>query len=142
METTLYIRMDILKKIQCAAQLKNISCSKMIAILLRQVMGSIQNPWPVGILVRYQQRRKPEEWYTLHVQLIEDDYEFVQDMRRLLKLSVSLMLAIAAKKYLTKLIKGKVIDNYPFLKNYFVGKEAIDNIMYWRFTWCYPANAT
>ncbi len=130
--------MDILRKISQAAKVQNISCSAMIVILLKNAMKDIGNPDCIGRLVQYQAPLRPEEWHTFHITWKEYDYEYFQDMRKLRKMSVSLLLARAVKKFLGKMNKIKKSDNYLFI-NYNIIKEVIDNIICWRFIWgCTP----
>ncbi|OHD70438.1 MAG: hypothetical protein A2W19_15605 [Spirochaetes bacterium RBG_16_49_21] len=139
METTLNIRVDILERVAKAAQLKNMTCSEMIVLLIKQVMGDIRFPEPIGRLVRYQERRWPKDWRVFHVQVREDDYEYLVDCRRLFKMSVSLILAYAVQRYLSKLLKRKMTDNYHFM-NYMLIRETIDNLISWRLIWGFPPN--
>src|SRR5208337_5556141 len=107
METTLNMRTDILERISIAARKSGITRSKIAIFLIKQAMGDINNPEPLGRLVQYQTRRRPEEWCEFHLRLREDDYEYLQDLKKLLKMSVSLILSIAVQKYLAKFSKSK-----------------------------------
>jgi len=128
METTLNIHVDIYKRIVDAAARKGLSCSELIVYLLKKVMDDMPNPSNLGKMVQYQKRSTPDEWHTLHVSLREDDYEYFLDLRKLMKMSVSFILACAVKKYLHGLINKKITDNYQF-KNYILAKMVIDNIV-------------
>jgi len=139
METTLNIHAHILEKISLAARSRGMSRSEMIILLIKKAMDDIPDPARIGRMVRYQRRSMPTEWCTFHVQLRMDDYEFFLDLRKLLKMSVSLILAYAVKKFLDKLVKANTTDNYQY-RNYVVIKEYIDNIVSWRFIWGYPPN--
>jgi hypothetical protein len=139
MKTTLNIREEILNKIIQVAKIKGLTRSEMITVLLKQIMGDVRNPKPIGRLVRYQQRNRRGLWRTIHVTWRMDMYEYLQDLRRLLKLSVSLMLADAVQKYLGRLLKRTIADNYHF-SNYVLIKETIDNIICWRHIWGFPPN--
>ncbi len=136
MRTTLNVGTDILQQISRAAQAEGIRRSEMMVILIKKVMIDIKNPECIGKLIRYQARREPEEWEISHLSLRWDDYEYFQDMRKLLKMSVSFILAYAVKKFLGKTKTLLKRDNYPF--NYVIVKETIDNIICWRFFWGFP----
>jgi len=138
METTLNIHSDILKRIDTAAKTKGISCSEMIVVLLKKVMNDNGNPPCIGRLVRYQERCKPEHWQVFHVQLRSDEYEYFLDLRKLLKMSVSLILAYAVNKFLGKKIRSCNTDNYQY-ENYVIMKEYINSIICWKFMWGYPS---
>ncbi len=137
METTLNIRADLLDQITHAAKTNNISNSEMISILIQKVLEENINQGPLGKRVRYQRRRNPHEWRIFHVKIREDMYEYWLDLRKLLKLSVSFILAYAVKKYLSKLIEGKDTDNYH-PNNYIIAKESYDNVIVWKLIWGFP----
>lgn len=138
METTLNIRAGNLEKITSAADSLGISCSAMIVALMQKVMAEGAHPVRMGRLVRYQIRTRPGDWRAFHVQLREDEYEYFLDMRKLLKMSVSLILAYAVKRFLINPIKENVTDNYPNqFRNYLIVKEYINNIICWKFIWGY-----
>ena len=136
METTLNIRTDIMYQISRSAKAHGMCCSELIVILLKKVMKDIGNPDCMGMLVQYQARRRPEEWHTFHIKWKEYDYEYFQDLRRLLKKSISLLLAHAVRKFLSKKNKINRNDNYLYV-NYSIIKELINNITSWRFIWGY-----
>ena len=66
-----------------------------------------------------------------------DEYEYFLDLRKLLKKSISAIVAYAVKKYFKGIIKSNITDNYPF-KNYVIIKETINNVITWRLFWGYP----
>jgi hypothetical protein len=137
METTLNIHVDILAQINRAARARGISRSKTIIILIKNVMKDIPDPGRMGRLVQYQPRNSPDKWHRFHIQLRIDDYEYLLDLRKLLKMSVSSILAYALQKYGDKLMDGNGADNNRY-KNYMIIREVIDNIICWRFIWGYP----
>ncbi len=138
MNTTLNINVETLKQITEAATLRSISSSEMIVTLLDMVMKDINNPDNLGRMVRYQKRRNPGDWRIFHVIIREDAYEYWLDLRKLLKMSVSLILARAVKKYLRK--SNKIYsDNYRFM-NYIIIKEVIDSAIVWKFIWGWPSD--
>lgn len=137
METTVNIHDNIFIKINCAAEKSGISRSEMIVYLIKRIMDDIINPENIGKMVKYQKKSSPAEWHRFHIQLKMDDYEYLLDLRKLLKMSVSLILAIAVEKYLNVKKKLLITDNYQY-KNYIIVKEVIDNIICWKFIWGYP----
>lgn len=139
MKTTLNIRNDILLKITRAARSKGVSRSDMIVLLIKKAMDDISDPVRIGTMVQYQQRSRPDDWHTFHVRLRMDEYEYLLDLRKLLKMSVSLILAYVVKKFLGEIMKSNLSDNYQY-KNYIVIKELIENIPCWKFIWGYPPN--
>ncbi len=139
METTLYIHYDILEKINYAARCSRISRSDMISLLLKKVMARMPDPACAGKMVRYQKKDKAENWCRFHVSIQMDEYEYFLDLRRLLKMSVSLILAYAVKRYIKMLIRKNDTDNYQY-KNYVLAKTVINNTICWKLIWGYPPN--
>ena len=139
METTLNIHVDILDKISTAADKRGISCSAMIVILLQKVMRARYNMVPIGRLVQYQDRRSKEEWHRFHIVWRWDDYEYFLDLRKLLKMSVSKILADAVEKFLKKLRKKDFTDKYR-IRNYLLIGRSINNVRYWKLFWGLPWN--
>ena len=139
METTINIRTDILEQITSAAQAQSISCSELIALLIQKASADIANPGRIGSMVQYQGRRSSYDWCIFHVQVREDVYEYWLDLRKLLKMSVSLILAYAVKRFLGKPKIMTTTDNY-LCKHYIIMKEVIDTVIVWKFIWGFPPN--
>jgi hypothetical protein len=140
MRTTIHVKSDILKKIHKAAKRCDISPSALVIELLKNVMPDRSNNVRIGRLIQYQEREDPESWHTFHITFREDDLEFFQDMRKLFKKSLSLIVAEAVKKFIDKHHKGKSDrDNYPHT-NYVIIREMFDSIISWRLIWGFPPN--
>jgi hypothetical protein len=137
MKTTLNMHIDILDKITFAAQLKGISRSEMIAMFIKKAMEKMGNPDNLGKLVQYQEKNSPDEWHTFHVRWKPDEYEYFIDMRKLWKMSVSLILAYAVKKFLKKLLKNNSGDNNRY-NHYILAKNVMDGIVIWKLIWGFP----
>ncbi len=139
METTLNVHIGVLKQITRASESKGIPRSEMIIILIKKVMNENWETSNMGRMVKYQQKSSLENWHTFHLNLREDDYEYFLDLRKLLKMSVSLILAYAVEKYLINFEEINITDNYRF-RNYVIVKEIVDGIICWRHYWGYPPN--
>jgi len=137
METTLNIRIDIYKKIKAASRSQGIPLSHLIAILIKKVMDDMSHQGHFGRLVQYQERRNRGEWHKFHWYVREDDYEYFQDLRKLMKMSVSLILAYAVEKFLYTVLKGNNTDNNRY-RNYLIIRDVIDDIVCWKFIWGFP----
>ncbi len=111
----------------------------MIIFLIKKTMDDVSLEAHMGKMVRYQEKRNTKEWHTFHVRLRMDDYEYFLDLRKLLKMSVSLILAYAVEKFLDEVLKNSISDNYRY-KNYTVIREVVDNIISWKFIWGFPVN--
>lgn len=139
METTLNMHVDILRKISLASHIRGISRSEIILNLIKMIMDDTSHPDCLGRMVQYQKRSRPEDWHVFHVKIKDDEYEYLQDLKKLLKMSVSLIVAFAVKKYLNKLLKSNATDNYRY-SNYIIAREIIDDIVCWKFMWGFPPN--
>ncbi|MBN2158610.1 MAG: hypothetical protein JW807_04385 [Spirochaetes bacterium] len=139
METTVNIHVDSLTTLSLAAQSRGISRSKLAVILIKMLMDDIHEPIKPWRMVRYQKKADRHLWRRLHLQLREDDYEYLLDLRKILKMSVSRLLAYAIKRFLNRLMKNKVTDNYQY-HNYMVIREIIDSVICWKFIWGFPPN--
>jgi hypothetical protein len=140
METTLNMRTDIMQAVAQAAKSRGVTRSEIIIFLIKKVMENIPDALPMGTMVRYQKRRRPEAWKVIHVRVAVYEYEYMTDLRKLLKMSVSLICAYAVQKYLKKPLRRRITDNYPFFMNYMVAKDIIDNFISWRIIWGFTPN--
>lgn len=136
METTLNIRHSIMIMIDAAAKLQGVSSSAMIMRILKEYIHTCKAQVRLGRLVQYQERDADEEYHEFHFYLRADEYEYLSDSRKLFKLSVSLMVALAAKKFLFDKKNFNNTDNCPFY-NYIIIKEEIDHLICWRSIWGY-----
>ncbi len=137
MDTTINISTDNLGKVTQASRSLGISRSAMVIMLIKMVMDEIPEPEHFCTLIRYQERKHNSDWHTVHLQVRADDYEYLLDLRKFLKMSVSLIIAYAIKRFLKKIHKNERPDNNRY-KNYVLIKEIIDGIICWRLFWGYP----
>ncbi len=135
METTLNMPTDILEIVNREACARGITRSEMIVFLIKKVMANAPDALPLGRMVRYQERRRPGGWRVVHVRVSAYEYEYMVDLRKLLKMSVSLICSYAVQEYLKKPLRRNITDNYPFFMNYMVIKELIGNLISWRIIW-------
>lgn len=137
MKTTLNIHKDILTIITSMAKKRGVSRSDLIIYLFKMTMDSISSPCDFGSLVRYQKRGKPVDWHIFHIKLRVDEYEYLLDLRKFLKMSVSRILAYAVQRFMHGITKKNISDNYQF-KNYIIIKELFNNTICWKLVWGYP----
>jgi hypothetical protein len=146
METTLNIHIDVLRQIADAARIRGVSRSEMIVYLLKKAMDYISNPGRFGTLVRYQERGRPEDWHAFHIKMRPDDYEYMLDLRKLLKMSVSLILARSVRRYIRKKEKAEFMPLYKNkadknrYKNYVLIQETVSGVVCWKLLWGFPPN--
>ena len=111
----------------------------MISVILRRMAAGLKGRGAAWGRVKYQDRRPGEEWRQIHVRLGSDEYEFFLDLRKVVKMSVSLLIAMAISQYLDELtekFKGK-IDSYRY-QNYAMSKIFIGDVTCWIFYWGIP----
>jgi hypothetical protein len=138
-ETTINISHDCLNKISDAARLSGKSRTEIIIHLMKNVMDVREPQVRCGRSVQYQGKAAWDNWRTVHVRFRPDDYEYFLDLRKLLKMSVSLILSIAVNKYLKRLMHENKADNYQ-VTNYVVLKKIINGITHWILIWGFPPN--
>ena len=145
-ETTIYIKKGILEKLSQASEKTGKSRTFIVVQLLKRIMGDSYRLTKSFSAVKYQERDLSKVWHRLHIQLNEYEYEYSLDMRKLYKMSVSLLVSYAASKYLDEIINKlldttmrEITDNYHY-KNYILIQEVIDSTICWRIYWGIPSN--
>lgn len=137
--TTVNIRGSLKRRVIMASHRSGHTCSEIVTAALKQVMKEVENNVKIGTTVKYQARRDPSEWETLHVQWLPEDYEYFTDLRKFRKMSVSYLVSYAIEKYLKQIMNLISTDNYPqTFSGYICIKEIIDNIPSWRLIWGRP----
>lgn len=137
-DTTFHLQNYLVEKINRAAKQKGISRTELIIFLIKKVMDNTPEHVHYGRRIKYQSRYNHDAWRTFHTRLRQNDYECILDLRKLFKMSASLILTCAIKEYLDELIEA-AIDNYHYT-NYLIIKETIDGIQSWRLIWGFPRN--
>jgi len=113
-ETSIYIKEDLLKKIDDAALKINISRSRCVSLLLVKYMESNQAGARTYMKVKYQKRDSSFVFTTKNIYLRKDIYDMWCDVRKVFKLSASHLIALAIDLYLEDIIKGKNLPNNYF----------------------------
>ena len=135
-KTTINIRSDLLARITSAATEARVPVSMMVSALLQRFADRAARLEAQWTRVRYQPRNQGIEWHTRHVQLGMAEYEYFIDLRKVMKLSVSRLVAEAIMLFLDDFIGlcGDDIDTYRlvnYAKTHFVLENAICWIYYW-----------
>jgi len=140
-DTTLYIHENTLKLISESCDMSGISHNRLIVMLLKNAMGKARKNMKTGLAIRYQERNQGGHWHTVHVRFREDEADFFKDMRNFMKMSVSLILAQAAREYLKEMVRAsaerETTDNYPFSNHQLSFIETNDGI-FWITHWKTP----
>ncbi|HPA71160.1 MAG: PH domain-containing protein [Spirochaetes bacterium] len=134
--TTINLGAECLDKLVRVSLNTGISRSALVSSLLKQAGTRITKRFENGAAVRYQERRSKDKWKRVHLSLRRDEYEYCIDLRKVKKLSVSFIIAIAIEQFLDDLIiKMKDNpDNYRY-RNYVIicnTEKNVTNInIYW-----------
>ena len=139
--TTLNIHVDILSKIEAAAERFKKSKRAIIVMLLKRLMLDYKLQKLAFSTVKYQDDDMEENWHCFHIRFREDENEYFVDMRKVCKLSVSHLLAIAVRRFLYRITRKRereFVANYPFFVNYVMGRRVIDGIISYHFYWGFP----
>jgi len=112
-ETTLYIKKDLLFKLDRAATKHHVSRSRMVSILLFRYIKENNAGGCAFISLKYQKRDTRARFETKSLFLREDIYEIWCDVRKAFKLSASFVVARAIERYLADIENDTIIpDNY------------------------------
>ena len=125
-----------------SAQISGKTRTFIIKLLMQRVMSNSQKLLKSSSRVRYQERDAKENWCRLHIIMNEYEYEYYFDMRKFYKMSVSLILAYAVRKYLDEIVnklldRNNSTDKY-FYKGYIFMKETLDGVTCWKTYWGIP----
>ncbi len=139
-ETTINIKSEILKKISDASFALSISINKLIRILIIRMAHNKTLKLKMFTSVKYQGAGKNIIWHKLHVSLTTDVYEKALDLRKVLKMSVSFIIAKAVENILDEIITGFLktnkTDNY--FRNYVFIPNFNNGVLYFTIFWEYP----
>jgi hypothetical protein len=122
---------------------KNLCLSRtcIIRFLLKQFLDDNKKMKIFQSPVKYQARDDNENWSTFHITLNEDEYELCLDLRKVYKMSLSLIIAFAIKKYLKKIITmlntetlERITDKYLY-RNYAFSFSIVKGIKHIKIQW-------
>ncbi len=138
--TTYNLHCDVFNKITDLANRLNISRSKMIRRLLNQLMLNQNLRFNGFKSVNYQSDDDENNWHCFHIRLREDEYEFFNDLRKISKCSVSLLIAISLDQFFTTLHSENnlFVDNYTQCRHYVIIRDQVDGILCWYLYWGFP----
>lgn len=109
--TTVCVYGDVLERINEIRAIRGMSRNDAVVMLLKRIMRAGAALAKTGTAVRYQKGVGRGEWHVVHVRFAREEYEFFTDLRKVYKMSVSLLLAYAAMDFLDD---GEEGDNYCF----------------------------
>ncbi len=143
-ESTIYLHKSIQEMLERGAGTIGYTRTSIIKILLQRVMKNNHKLLKSYSRIKYQERDEKDNWHRLHIVFNEYEYEYCLDMRNFYKMSVSLILAYAVRRYLdevvNELLYGNICsDNYHY-KNYIFMKKTVDEVICWQIYWGIPSN--
>jgi hypothetical protein len=142
-ETSIYINDSILERLDSAVTETRLHRSRIIALIMKKIVKSDLKKLARGFTkVLYQKPEHPDSWNTIHINITPGEYEHFLDMRKVCKMSVSLLVAYGVRKYLDKLIaeileNPGTTDNYG-LNNYAIEQKTEEGVISWIFHWGIP----
>ena len=138
-ETTVYLESAMIEKLTASATEKGVSRSALISSLMNR-MALVYREYASPLKgVRYQERDGGAAKRRLHVCLRPGEYEMFIDERKVFKLSVSFILAVAVERFLCDMVDliEKYGDNYR-CQNYAIMHINIENVTAWVLYWGIP----
>ena len=140
-QTSVNVLKDILEKIEHAANAAGKTRNEMIILLIMEAIKKKDTAIQYGRSVQYQDSAPKENWERPHIYLSEYEREYLLDVRKFLKMSVSFLLAFAVREYLDEILKKltgfkplKGWDNYlynGYSFSYGVYKSSLHLGIYW-----------
>ncbi len=139
-ETTINIKSTIMERIIRASEVMNISMNRIITLLIIRLIHNKKLKLKMFTSVKYQDSGDNIAWHKLHVSFTTDIYEKAIDLRKVLKMSVSFIIAKAVENILNEIIndflKTNKTDNY--FRNYVFIPNYHDGVLYFTIFWQYP----
>ena len=141
-ESTIHVHKRILEMLNKSAETTGRTRTFIIKLLMQRVMSDNKKMVKSHSRIRYQVRDVKENWHNLHICMNEYEYEYYLDMRKFYKMSVSFILAYAARRYLDDIV-NKLLDNSintdnNSYRNYIFVNETMDGITCWKIYWGIP----
>ncbi len=123
---------------------------KLLLLAMRKMMKDYEVYERADGRIEYQKRFDEKSGHRINKQRVKMrvhsfDYNYYQDMRRIFRRSISLVMAIAVRTYLETIVEAilsktndtVLADTYPF-QNYAIMGKCIENIPTWRIWWGVP----
>jgi hypothetical protein len=137
--TTLHLDASVIDSIAGAALAAGLDRNRVVSSLMRHCAAEAKKRPSIWRRVRYQGRNEGGNWRRMHVALNPDGYEYSIDMRKMMKMSVSFIVAYAVEHYLDEVLEilQKVGDNYCY-RNYAMMQVSINEVICWVLCWGIP----
>lgn len=137
--TTINIPFNVYEMLFKVADEQGIEIETLILAMLQHFSKKYRKEIIVGDAVQYQERRPEGDFRCVHVNWCEHEYEFLIDLRKVHKKSVSRLIAEAAMTYLNKCKAtiDYILDKYKE-QPYLYSKIDIHNTLGCLFLWGIP----
>jgi hypothetical protein len=137
--TSINIDVEVYEKLQAAAVQCGVTMEEMILALMRYFSQKHKGEIVTWEGVHYQERRDESHWACLHVTWFGDEYEFLIDLRKVHKKSVSLILAETVLTLLEEMLSktDHNVANYQH-PGYTIAKFIVHNTIGCIFFWGIP----
>jgi len=141
-ETTLNVHREVLSELHEASFVTGRRVNAIAVMALQGLLVHYRRRVQAFRRIQYQDRDKKENWTKVHIVIGASDYECLLDMRKMYKMSVSFLLAVAVKRYLYKIVKDILCgvcrtDNYLY-SNYIISQKVIDGVTTLHIYWGVP----
>jgi len=139
--TSIYMHNQTKEKLNNASEATGLSKNEIIRLLLLRFVKVSDNHVKFFSSVSYQKRRSKSEWSRCNIVLWGGMYEYCLDLRKLCKMSLSLIIAYAAHNFLDDLLEEWAVEqNRENVENteyhcYVASVRIINDIKCWRMLW-------
>jgi hypothetical protein len=110
-ESTIHIHKSILEKLDTGAEMSRRSRISVIKLLIQRIMKDNKRMIKTYSRIKYQERDVRENWSRVNIVFNEYEYEYCQDLRKFFKMSISLILAYAVRRYLDEILNDLLNGN-------------------------------
>ncbi len=149
--TTYVMRDEVIALLEEAEEKTKLPKEELLVQAMRKMMKDYETYERTDGRIEYQKRFDEDTGEHIKKQRVKlkvnlCDYNYYQDMRRIFRRSISLVMAIAVYTYLAEIvekilnkeIEALLADTYPF-QNYAIMGKCIENIPTWRIWWGVPS---
>ncbi len=139
--TTVRLEKVIIAIIDHSAALIGLSRNALMCTLLDYAVEKEKDNHPINSTVTYQPHLPEDHWETISIRFKSGQYERNTDFRKIFKISVSYVLALAVRYYLKEIIHMssktpvKKIVNFFSPSFHFIDSIIINNTRLWQLCW-------
>ena len=138
-KTTLYLESSSIESIRMVAEAAGLDHGQVVMALVRRCAVDVKKRPSVWSRVRYQERKSGASRRRMHMAVNPDGYEYSIDLRKMMKMSVSFIVAEAVKLYLDEVlaILLNTGDKYCY-RNYAMLQFSVNDVICWILCWGIP----